>query len=109
MKFNDVKKVVLSEMGFEVGQRKDGTHGYRSVVGSNMTDETPPENKATADAVMRILSKRKEIEKLSKFDLSQIDIETIAGGAVRVNFEEGSKPLIISAGDIKAEINAGKK
>lgn len=93
MKFDEVKGMIL-EMGFEVGKRKDGTVGYRSVVNGNMTDETPPENKAFADAALKVLQKKKLADKLSKFDLTTVDIESMANGAAKINFEDGTSTII---------------
>jgi len=94
MKFNDVKDIVIGEMAFEVGTKKDGTHGYRSVINGNMTDETPPKNKEFIDAVMKVLSAKNLLSKLSKFDLTQIDVESLTNGGAKINFEDGTSTLI---------------
>ncbi len=103
MKIDEVKNIVFGEMGFEVGKRKDGTAGYRSVVNGNMTDETPPVNKKFADAVLKILEEKKLIGKLDKFDLSTIDIESTAGGGAVVNFEDGTS-MKLSSMDVGLKI-----
>lgn len=96
MKFNDVRNIVLKEMSFEVGKRKDGTFGFRSIVNGNMTDVTPKENKIFTDAVIQILKNKGKIEKLSKFDLETIDIESMANGNAKINFEDGTTMNISS-------------
>ena len=94
MKFDEVKDVVFGEMAFEIGTRKDGTFGYRSVVNGNMTDETPPKNKEFIDAVMKVLNNKKHLPKLGKFDLTTIDVESLTNGGAKINFEDGTSMLI---------------
>lgn len=94
MKFNDVKSIVIGEMAFEIGVRKDGSHGYRSVINGNMTDETPPKNKQFIDAVMKVLGAKNLLSRLSKFDLTHIDVESLTNGGAKINFEDGTSTTL---------------
>lgn len=94
MKIKDVKDIVFGEMSFEIGSRADGSHGYRSVINGKMTDQTPPQNKQFADAVLKVLTAKKVLNKLSKFDLETIDIESLTNGGAKINFEDGTSILI---------------
>lgn len=68
---------VINEMSFEVGTKADGTYGYRSVVGNNMTEKTPPKNKQFIDAVMKVLESKKYLERLKKLNIQRLMLRVL--------------------------------
>ena len=85
---------VINEMSFEIGTKADGTYGYRSIVGNNMTEKTPPKNKQFIDAVMKVLESKNYLERLKKFDLTKIDVESLTNGGAKINFEDGNSTVL---------------
>lgn len=85
---------LINEMAFEIGTKPDGTYGYRSVINNSMTDKTPPKNKQFIDGVMKVLESKKYLEKLKKFDLTKIDVESLTNGGANINFEDGTSTVL---------------
>jgi len=85
---------VINEMSFEIGTKADGTYGYRSIIGNNMTEKTPPKNKQFIDAVMKVLESKNYLKRLKKFDLTKIDVESLTNGGAKINFEDGYSTVL---------------
>lgn len=78
----------LNELAMEIGA-KDGKAGFRSFVGGNMLDKTPPEHMNLGNKIMAYLNKTGTLKNFTKFNPDVLDVQTQADGSIILNPEDG--------------------